>query len=404
MRRAALAVVALLVAVALWARPGAAHGRSVSWSTWTRRGAEIEVRVRVARLDLSANPAFAPATAPPSGPGEAGLAAYLEGQLRVESAAGACEVAPSSYAPLAADDGYLARAWRVRCRSAHGMRIVSDLLVDFLPSHLHFAALGRDGTTVAERVLTADARTWELGDDGTGDAVSTGFSDFVLLGARHVAGGADHLVFLLALLAAAGSLRGLAAVVTGFTVGHSATLALAVLGGVRPDGAAVEALIGVSIAVVAVENVWLERRDPWLSRALVLALCAATGMSLVHASVAPAVLGGVAIFVACYFGVIARSARPAPFRGAIAALFGTVHGFAFSGVLAEMHLPRARLASALFGFNSGVEVAQLAIVAVAWPLWRLVARGDVRSRALELASAAALAAGVFWFVSRAFGG
>jgi hypothetical protein len=404
-RRWALWLVCLSTLLA--PRAAWAHGRSTSWSAWTAIGGEIEVQVRLARLDLSALPGFAGYAA---GAGDAGddraLAAYLEDHLRAETAAGPCEVDRASYAVLdarAAGEGFLSRSWRVRCKGGGRVRIVADLLFDEVPSHVHFATFTRAGVAVAERVLTHDARGWDVGEDAR-DAPSAGILDFVALGVRHVATGADHLVFVLALLVAAGSLRALAAVVTGFTLGHSATLALAVLGGVRPDTGAIEALVGASIAVVAVENVWLEQRDPWLTRGLVGALGAAAVAGSFAGAVSPAALAGVVIFVACYFGLLARSDRPARLRWIVAALFGTVHGFAFSGVLAEMSLPRARLASSLLGFNVGVELGQLAVVAAAWPLWRMIAKTPARSRALQLGSAAALAAGTYWFVGRAFGG
>ncbi len=360
------------------------------------------MRVRLSRLDLSAVPGFADGA-----PGDDhALAVYLEDHLRAETTRGPCTVERDSYAVLdasAAGEGFLSRSWRSRCDGGEGLRVVSDLLFEQVPSHVHFATVNRDGIAVAEQVLTHDARSWEL-EAGARPERAAGFLAFVALGLRHVASGADHLVFLVALLVGASSLRSLAAVVTGFTLGHSATLALAVLGGVRPNVVAIEALVGASIAVVAVENVWLERRDPWLVRALALGLGAAAVASLFGGVVSATCLAGVALFVTCYLGLLARSAEPARLRWMVAALFGTVHGFAFSGILAEMSLPRAHMVSSLLGFNVGVELAQLAAIALAWPLWRLVSRSPLRARALETGSALALAAGTFWFVNRAFGG
>lgn len=98
----------------------------------------------------------------------------------------------------------------------------------------------------------------------------------VPLGVEHILSGWDHVIFLLALLLMATSLRSALVVVTGFTVGHSVTLALATLGFASPDIATVEALIGLSIVLVAVENIWLAegRGSPVVPRARVAALCA----------------------------------------------------------------------------------------------------------------------------------
>lgn len=399
MRRALLALVAVALAIA-WSGRAAAHVRSVSWSSWTLDGSAASVRVRVLREDLRQDPRLAglPAEAGPEE--ERALDEILERGVRLESAAGPCPVeAGTLQASADVEEVYVVRAWRVRCPDGAPIRIVSDLLFDAFPSHVHFASLARGDAPVVERLLTADARAWDIG----GDATPTGVTGFVALGVRHVATGPDHVLFVLMLLLAATSLRAVAATVTGFTLGHSATLALAVLGGVRPDVPTVEALVGASIGVVAVENVWLERRDPWAARGLIGAIVATSLLAAVWQRSAAAALAGLAVFVACYFGLLARADRPERLRWTVAALFGTVHGLAFSGALAEMNLPRASLAGALFGFNVGVEIAQLAVVCVAWPLWRLLARTSARERAIDVASAAALGAGSFWVVDRVFG-
>jgi hypothetical protein len=117
-------------------------------------------------------------------------------------------------------------------------------------------------------------------------------------------------------------------------------------------------------------------------------------------------LAGLALFSACHFGLLARVERPARLRAAVAFAFGLIHGFGFAGVLAEMALPAERLVPALLGFNVGVELGQLAIVAVAWPVLALLARvadGRPHRWIAELGSAAVCGLGLFWFLTRAFG-
>ncbi|MEW6272720.1 MAG: HupE/UreJ family protein, partial [Thermodesulfobacteriota bacterium] len=114
-----------------------------------------------------------------------------------------------------------------------------------------------------------------------------------------------------------------------------------------------------------------------------------------------------ALFARCHFALLDAAARPEGLRAVIAFAFGLVHGFAFAGILAEMELPRDRLVPALLGFNVGVELGQLAVVAAVWPLLRWVARRDAAGRAertvAELGSAAICGVGLFWFLTRAFG-
>jgi hypothetical protein len=184
------------------------------------------------------------------------------------------------------------------------------------------------------------------------------------------------------------------------------TLVLATLGIVRPDMSAVEALIGYSIALVAAENAWIlsrgDRMIPWVSTGslLVLAVLAAFGLG----ALSPVTLAGLAVFSACHFALLRRTERPARMRVALSFAFGLIHGFGFAGLLAELGLPTERLAGALLGFNLGVELGQLAVVLLVWPLLYLLAKAGTGwdNRIAGLGSAAICGLGVFWFVSRLF--
>lgn len=149
-----------------------------------------------------------------------------------------------------------------------------------------------------------------------GDA-RTGFFDFVVLGAEHIWIGIDHLLFIAGLIFIAGSPRRVLATITGFTIAHSITLALAALEIVRLPIAAVEGAIALSIVFLAVEIV-KGPRDTLTWRQPI----------------------------------------------AVAGAFGLLHGFGFAAVLAEIGLPQDGLASALLGFNLGVELGQIAFAAL----------------------------------------
>ena len=154
------------------------------------------------------------------------------------------------------------------------------------------------------------------------------------------------------------------------------------------------------------ENAWLlggrNRRIPAVVTA---SLAAATLLALVGVGGLSAIaLAGLGLFALCHFALLDRTPRPGRLRAAVAFGFGLVHGFGFAGVLAELDLPPGRLALALFGFNAGVELGQLAVVACAWPCLRALARPG-RGRALTLVAEACSAAicglGIFWFLTRA---
>lgn len=184
---------------------------------------------------------------------------------------------------------------------------------------------------------------------------------FVGWGVHHILIGFDHIAFLLGLLLVARRLRALIGVITAFTVAHSITLALAATGTVPlGDGERrlIEVVIAVSIVAVAIENLVVgEPRWRWLST-----------------------------FV-----------------------FGLVHGFGFAAVLAQ-HLPTGSVAQPLVGFNLGVELGQLAVVAMIWPLLWLIRRsadperGERRRRwAIRGGSLLIALLGGLWLIDRVFG-
>ena len=387
----------VLIGLLLVALPAAAHDRTTSYSTWDVRGRQAFVTVGLSALDVSRFPWAAAADR------EEALGAYLAHHLRLLAGETACTPVAEPRA-LDAGPGRVVYEWRVDCPPDGPLAIHSNLL-ELAPGHLHFARLTRDGALPAERVLGERERSWVL-DAPAGASASASLAAYVRLGVEHILGGADHLAFLLALLLLGGGLAEVARLVTGFTVAHSLTLGVAVLGYVHPDRAAVEALIGLSIALVAAENIWLGRE-----RTLALPATAAGGLGVLATLAAagwgrvPAItLGGVGLFALCYFGLVRRVSSAGALRWGIAFLFGLVHGFGFAAVLTEARLPADRLVPALFGFNAGVELGQLAVVALVWPAVRSIqTRSRLRVAVVEMGSVVVLALGLFWFVSRAYG-
>lgn len=185
---------------------------------------------------------------------------------------------------------------------------------------------------------------------------------YLQAGIHHILIGPDHILFLFGLLLLGGSLWRLLGIVTAFTVGHSITLSLAVLGVVRLAPSLVEPVIALSVVVVGVDNLLVRKAIE--SKALQSST---------------------------------RDLRPW-----LAAVFGLVHGFGFAAVLQEFDLPREALAWSLAAFNIGVELGQLVIVLlVAGALWGLRRySAALAERCVLLGSGVVIAAGAYWFVQR----
>lgn len=390
------------------------HGRSTSTSSVeVEEGAHPLARltVRAPWADLQrAIPGLEGTGATPDPVSMALVDRYLQEHVVLRAAGAPCTpVGPATPAPTT-DATHLGRSFRVLCDASGPLELESTAFFEVQPSHLHLARVRRPGVPIVEAVLVVDRPRVVLPAAGGPPApVGSAVRDYVALGIEHIFTGTDHVFFVLALLLVGATLGEVATVVTGFTAAHSVTLALGVLGVLRPSSVAVEALIGLSIVVVALENFLETTSAP--TRRLVqggLALLVGTSVALALAGTieVPALaLAGLGLFSLCYFGLLARAERPARLRWLVAFVFGLVHGFGFAGVLAETGLPPGRTALALLGFNAGVELGQLAIVATLWPLYRLLLarRPGARPLVVQAGSAAVLAAGLYWFLTRALG-
>lgn len=175
---------------------------------------------------------------------------------------------------------------------------------------------------------------------------------FIRLGFKHIFQGLDHVLFVVGMVLLAPQWRRLLLLITAFTLAHSVTLALATLGLVRFDPALAEPLIAATIIYIGFENLWaLRTKDA------------------------------------------GPSSTAAMWRRAgLVFLFGLVHGVGFSYALREMGL-REDLLGALLLFNVGVELGQLAIVAVSLPCMLWLGRFAWSGRAKMAAAAAVALAG-----------
>ncbi|WP_457333836.1 HupE/UreJ family protein [Rhizobacter sp. P5_C2] len=213
---------------------------------------------------------------------------------------------------------------------------------------------GRDETAV----LVPGAAPHSFGV--AAESAVSGFFGFVTEGIHHILIGSDHILFLLALLLpavlASPRLKPVLAevlrVVTAFTVAHSITLALAAFDLVNPPSRWVESVIAASVVFAALNNL------------------------------VPMVREG---------------------RWKLTFAFGLVHGFGFAGALKDAGLAQGALALPLLGFNLGVELGQLAIVALfVTTVWALRATRFYRHVLLRGGSALIVLVAVLWLTERAF--
>jgi len=194
------------------------------------------------------------------------------------------------------------------------------------------------------------------------------WGQFIMMGVKHIGAvpsewydkdgfhfpdGIDHILFVLALVLGGGGFIGIIKTVTGFTIGHSLTLALATLGWVSVPSRLVESAIALSIAIVAAESIFLKNSKN---------------------------------------------------RWKIAMAFGLIHGLGFASALGELHLRGMNLIRALLGFNFGVEMGQALIVLILLPIvYSFQFQPTLKRYAVPTCASAVLLMGGYWFIQRAFG-
>ncbi|GAA1851186.1 HupE/UreJ family protein [Asanoa iriomotensis] len=210
----------------------------------------------------------------------------------------------------------------------------------------------------------------------TGQSAYQRFWEFFRLGAEHLLGGIDHILFLLALIVGSRRPREIVLAATSFTLAHSVTFILAALGVVDVPARVVEPVIALSIAVVAGWFLWrLWRRGD-------------------HAADLASSAGG-------HFSLD----RSGWSRLGVVFCFGLVHGLGFAGALGIDEAWSWTLLWSLLVFNVGIEVVQLALIALVFPLLMVVRK---RSRKAGMWASGVVSGGVsimglVWFVQRVSG-
>jgi len=388
-----------LIGVGLAAQAGA-HTKSTSYSNWRIEGPIVHVSytiplVETARLNRPGE------TQPPN----ERVADYLAERLSVSAGEKPCLLAGSPK-PLAATVQFRRFEATFHCATAAGITLHSGAFFDLVPSHVSLAQVQTADGRVTQQIFTKDNRTLDTSgkEDGLSDA---GFLKYVQMGIMHIFTGVDHMSFLLGLVLISRRLRDLVFVVTGFTIGHSATLALAVTGVIRPHAEYIDALVALTIAMVGAENISVATHRPEIVAAGtggVLILMAA-GSFLGLGGLPSLLLLGSGLFASNYLMLSGHLRDAARLRVVVTVVFGLIHGFGFAADLLELRLPTARLFSILLGFNLGVEVGQLSLVLVALGLVALLVRARLalpRPIVVDTLSAGLVGLGMYWFVSRSY--
>ncbi len=349
--RALLPVVAALILLwAAWPGPVAAHNVNLSASRLTvgERGVDAELTLNVADLEAALGVGRRPEAAP--GPlAAAAIAAYVTARATVRTREDLACV-PEAQAPQAATGNHVLLNVTWRCPPIHGGLVYRVTLFQELDPAARHMVVFADGSG---RLVLLGMNAQEVDLAGARAVFRDVVARYLVAGIEHISIGFDHIAFVIAIILWGRRPWPLFKIVTAFTLAHSVTLSLAVLGVVSLPSRWVEAIIAASIVYVAVENFFL--RD------------------------------------------VEGRWRPS-------LLFGLVHGFGFAGALRQFGLPDQAFVPALASFNLGVEIGQLAIVVTAlsvlYVLDRLTGAAGRDPRVVFVCSGLIFLFGMYWLAER----
>ena len=348
------------------ALPALAHKPSDSYLALDVRGAQVSGQWDIALRDLD----FAIGL-DQDGDGKltwdeirarhAAIAAYALERLALTTSQGPCTLkANQQLIDNHTDGAYSVLRFTATCPAAvKSLDLDYRLFADVDPQHKGLLRLTHDGATstaifdpqhARQTLPVAAPDRWRQ------------FATYIKEGVWHIWIGYDHILFLLSLLLPAvllappaNNLRGafidVLKVVTAFTLAHSLTLTLASLSLISLPSRLVESAIAASVVLAAVNNIY----------------------------------------------PLFRTRRPVA-----AFAFGLLHGFGFASVLGDLGLPQGALITSLLGFNVGVELGQLCIVAVFLPLAYVLRHTRFYRWLLTGGSALIALLALAWFVERAF--
>ncbi|MBL8643835.1 MAG: HupE/UreJ family protein, partial [Rhodospirillaceae bacterium] len=347
----------IVLLLLLGASPSLAHTRSESHAVWEIDGTDIDLILTFAEVDVAKIVSGDTAIT------DAALHIYLTERIYPLADGQRCALVPPGVT-LSTVPGFRTYDFTYRCETPRNISIHFGAFFDKVPTHVNFAQIQNiTAAAFTEQLLTIDRQDVAV----TGEAeqlLHASFLDFMEMGVHHIFTGIDHMSFLLGLVLIARRLRDLVFVVTGFTLGHSLTLALAVTGVIRPHAEFIDALVALTIVLIGAENIVSSTRRPEVvAGAVALSLGLMAVLKLLGVGSLPLLLVlGAGVFSASYLQMSGHVRDAGRLRLAITLVFGLIHGFGFAKELLEMQLPPERLASLLVGFNLGVEVAQLALV------------------------------------------
>ena len=304
--------------------------------------------------------------------------------------------------------GSLNIVFNFKCDTTNSVKIINNGIFDIVQSHVHIARIYHGDSILLEKALFYNNQVIDLSNEKKTTRESSFFSSlfsFLVSGIQHILNGFDHLLFIAGLILLISGIQKLAFVITGFTIGHSITLGLSVLGIFTPNSIMIESLIGYSILFIGIEYFLLKTK---LYREIILFLIllffSITLIDLLYNELNHIfILLGLSLLTLGYFGLHKKISNNSLGLLAITIFFGLIHGFGFGSFLVKSEFSLDSLIPALLGFNIGVEIGQLIFVSIILLIFYLnkyLRINTINEYIKNIIFFFLCSFGLFWFIQR----
>jgi len=380
-----------------------AHNKSESYSNWTLFNNDITGIITIPSHEVTRLPLITQSNNSLS----SSFLEHAADNVHVFSKQTICSLVSRNI--LKASEGFIRVELQFNCPQTPPTKIDYRAIFELSPSHSHFAKIYHQGQLISELLINNASSPWEINTRETMKK-NQSFGNFFVLGIEHILGGYDHLAFLFGILLVAASVKRSIIAITGFTIGHSASLFAATAGMVSTNSRIVEIVIGFTIMLMAVEYSNYKNNTKLL-------LTNSFTILLISLGVAAFYFGKISTRdLICYFGLgifsysylnLCKISYSHYVKNTkyllliIALLFGFVHGLGFAGFLSETGMTSSNILWPLLGFNLGLEFGQICIISSCWIIY-YYAKSLIKEPLPSILSGGLFGLGFFWFLTRTF--
>ena len=239
-----------------------------------------------------------------------------------------------------------------------------NLFFDLNLSHLDFSSQQNAGQLFPDFIISSDNRQISIFDENQSAEINLSFLNFLSFGFKHILSGLDHIAFLLLIIFLCTNLKTLFFAISGFTLGHSASLFSSVQGLIFSSTSLVEVMIGFSILVCSIEVLGKKTAQLGMfSNLLLIAWAILTFAIYIFLPKQSLFFVSLGLMMFCYLR-ISDNHQSSLNLIFITIVFGFIHGLGFAGAINEIYLPKEDMLKILLAFNLGIEMGQILIFGI----------------------------------------